>query len=199
MHRFVTETCCGRDRSQVQGSPGCCVGGWYTRAMRVNMWKYFFATLLVLVISVCASDGFAQNPNTGIHVQIQPLVGNGRLCLDASGDHVGDGVPVLVYPCHGSDNQRWTISSSTGNEHAILGIGGFCLDVRGGNATGNGTPAELWKCHFGDNQRFALRPDGRIIEARSGKCLSVATPTQASAVVLNNCANVPQEVFAIRP
>jgi len=81
--------------------------------------------------------------------------------------------------CHGSENQRWTITASQDNKRAIIGIGGYCLDVRGNGPQGNGTPTQLWKCHFGDNQRFAFSPDGRIREVRTGKCLIAVAPQMA--------------------
>jgi hypothetical protein len=153
--------------------------------------------LLSTLSLLSASFAVCQGPSTGVGVQIKPVIGNGQYCLDASGGRSADGTPVFVYQCRGSENQRWTISSSIGNEHAILGIAGLCLDVRG-NMTGNGTPIQLWKCHFGDNQRFALRPDGRITEVRSGKCLIAMAPKNSSPIVLDNCKNIPQEVFAIQ-
>ena len=167
-----------------------CSAACYFGTMRTGLALTF--SLLV------ASAAFSQGPQTGVAVQIKPVIGNGQYCLDASGNRDADGTPVFVYKCHGSENQRWTISSSTGNEHAILGIGGSCLDVRGSNSTGNGTPVQLWRCHFGDNQRFALRPDGRITEVRSGKCLIALAPRDGAPVVLDQCKNTPQEIFAIQ-
>jgi len=150
---------------------------------------------LLLIASVAAH---AQDPNTGVGVQIQPVIGNGHFCLDARGDRDQDGVPVFIYMCHGSENQRWTITASQDNKRAIIGIGGYCLDVRGNGPQGNGTPTQLWKCHFGDNQRFAFSPDGRIREVRTGKCLIAVAPQDGAPLVLDTCRNTPQEIFAIR-
>lgn len=119
------------------------------------------------------------------------------MCLDARGDRDQDAAPIAIYGCHGSENQRWTVTASQDNKHAIVGIGGFCVDVRGVNATNNGTPAQLWKCHFGENQRFSFMPDGRIREVRSGKCLIAATPKDGTPVVLDTCKNTPGEVWAL--
>jgi hypothetical protein len=153
------------------------------------------ALFLLMVASIAA---VAQGPNNGVSVQIQPQSGGGRYCMDARGNRDQDGVPVFIYQCHDSENQRWTITTSVDNRHAIVGIGGYCLDVRGTNSTGNGTPTQLWKCHFGDNQRFSLEPDGRIKEVRSGKCLIATAAQDAAPLVLDTCKNTIREIFMIR-
>ncbi len=140
----------------------------------------------------------AQAPKGDVSVQIQPRIGNGNFCVDAKRDAESDGTPVFIYQCHGSENQRWTVSSSVNNQRVILGTGGYCLDVRGTNASANGTPTQLWKCHFGDNQRFSLEPDGRIKEVRSGKCLVATAVKDGAPLVLSPCTNAPGEVFMLR-
>lgn len=157
---------------------------------------YFVAALVLTTASFTAH---AQEPNVGVNVQIEPLIGNGHFCLDVRGGQSQDGTPVFIYGCHPVPGQRWTITSSTDNRHAIIGLGGMCLDVRGTNSTSNGTPTQVWGCHFGDNQRFAFTPDGRIHEVRSGKCLLAVAPQDGAPLVLNDCRNTPQEVFVIRP
>lgn len=63
--------------------------------------------------------------------------------------HVGEGGPVLVYPCHGSENQRWT--------HTILGIRStawMCkegtLRERNAQSAGYGEFASHWSRRFRD-------------------------------------------------
>ena len=153
------------------------------------------AACLVLALS---GVGAAQAAVTGVSVQIEPVAGAGKLCLDAKGDRDSDGIPVIVYECHGSENQRWTITSSPDNKHAIIGLGGYCLDVRGGAARGNGTPVELYQWHFGANQRFSMGGDGRIREVESGKCLIASALKNDSPLVLDTCTNAPTEVFTAR-
>lgn len=152
-------------------------------------------SLFVLLLAPIALH--AQGQTSGVSLQIQPKIGGGHFCLDARGDRDQDGAPVAIYSCHGSENERWAVTASPGNQHAIIGIGGYCLDVRGTNSTGNGTPAQLWKCHFGENQRFSIQPDGRIKEVRSGKCLIAATPKDGTPVVLDTCKNNPGEVWTL--
>jgi len=147
---------------------------------------------LLLAVSIAAH---AQKVSPDVSIQIQPLSGAGAFCLDAHQNISKNGIPVIVYQCHGVPNQRWTITTSEDNRHAIVGIGGYCLDVRGSNSTQNGTPVQLWKCHFGDNQRFSLSDDGRIREVRSGKCLVAAAAVNEAPLVLSTCTNIPGEIF----
>lgn len=154
--------------------------------------------LCFLVCLMAVNVACAQGPSTGVSVQIQPLSGAGKFCVDVEGDRDRDGVPVFIYQCHGSENQRWTITSSLDDKHAIVGIGGYCLDVRGTTSRANGTPVQLWKCHFGPNQRFHLSSDGRIREVESGKCLIAVAAKDGAPLVLDRCTNTPDEVFVIR-
>jgi len=155
--------------------------------------------LSVLLLAVASSiTARAQDPVAGVNVQIEPLIGDGHFCLDIHADRTQDGVPVFIYGCHNVENQRWTITSSNDNRHAIVGAAGMCLDVRGTNSQANGTPTQVWQCHFGDNQRLSFSPDGRIREVRSGKCLMAVAPRDGAPLILNDCRNTPQEVFVIR-
>ncbi len=155
------------------------------------MYKLLLAFFLISPVALLAQG------RSDVSVQIKPQIGGDRMCLDARGDRDKDGIPVQVYTCHGSENQRWTIASSMDNRHAIIGVGGYCLDVRGSGSIANGTPAQLWRCHFGDNQRFSLQPDGRIKEVHSGKCLIAPAAKEETVVVLDTCKNTPGEVWTI--
>lgn len=145
-----------------------------------------------------AAPLMSQAPSTGVNVQIQPVSGGGQFCVDAKGDQARDGDQVFIYRCHGSENQRWTVTSSVNDQHAIIGIGGYCLDVRGISSRANGTPVQLYQCHFQQNQRFHFTPDGRIKEVASGKCLIAVAATDGAPLVLDRCMNTPDEIFAFR-
>jgi hypothetical protein len=86
----------------------------------------------------------------------------------------------------------------SGRMHAMIGIGGYCLGVRGGGARANGTPLELWKCHFQANQRFHLSADGRIKRVESGKCLIALAAKNGAPLALTRCMNTPDEIYNIR-
>ena len=162
------------------------------------MMKRLCCTFVLALVGAIAGSVHAHGQDVGVAVQIQPAIGNGRFCLDVEGNRDRDGQLVYVFSCRGTENQRWTITSSVNNQRAIIGLGGYCLDVRGSNATANGSAVQIYQCHFGENQRFSLRPDGRIVEVRSGKCLSATGATDRAPVVLEDCKNTPQEVFVTR-
>jgi hypothetical protein len=131
----------------------------------------------------------------GTHLTIHSEIGGAHFCLDASLDHgVRDGDPVYVYKCHGRENQRWTLTQSPSGESAIVGVDGFCLDVRG-YGRGAGTPVQLYLCHFRDNQRFVAEPDGHIKESASGKCLAALAPADRAPVVLDFCQPSPNQIW----
>lgn len=156
--------------------------------------------LLLAFFVLAPAALLAQGKTSGVALQIEPQNGGGHMCMDARGNRDQDGAPIAIYSCNGEGNQQiWTVTASANNQHAIVGIGGYCVDVRGVNSSNNGSPAQLWKCHFGENQRFSLAPDGRIKEVRSGKCLIAPTPKDGTNVVLDTCKNTPGEVWALVP
>jgi hypothetical protein len=72
----------------------------------------------------------------------------GGLCVDAQ----ADSTPALqLYTCKPNDfnkrNQQWHLSG------AIHGLGGQCLDIRGGRGY-DGSTVQLFPCTGGDNQRW---------------------------------------------
>jgi len=88
------------------------------------------------------------------------IVGLGGKCLDVARGDTSNGTRIILWDCHGRQNQQWDVLNPNGTG-AILGFGGDtipfrCLDVAGGN-TSNGTPIIYWECHGGANQRWRLR------------------------------------------
>jgi hypothetical protein len=118
------------------------------------------------------------------------------MCMDAEGDHKVDGDKVMMYKCHGKENQRWTVTTDENGQSAIVGTGGFCLDVRGTHSFKDGTPVQLWKCHFGNNQRFTISGDGQIREVQSGKCLLATHEHDGASIVLDECNHWKHEKWA---
>jgi hypothetical protein len=121
-----------------------------------------------------------------------------NFCMDAKGDQARDGTPVNIYKCHGRENQRWTVTDSEGGKSAIVGIGGMCLDVRGGHSKATGTPIQLWKCHFGTNQRFEVQQGGHIVEVESKKCLYALEKKEGSPIVLDECGDIANEMWLLQ-
>jgi hypothetical protein len=156
-----------------------------TAGTQMNI-RTFVVLLFLLGIGLST---FAQQ--SGTNLTIRSAAGRDFFCMDAAGDRKADGTPVMVYHCHPGENQRWTVTASEGGWSALIGTGGFCLDVRGGNSRADGTPVQLWRCHFGHNQRFRFTPDGRIVELDSGKCLMAVNERDGAPIILDNCDGNP--------
>ncbi|WP_211461793.1 RICIN domain-containing protein [Collimonas silvisoli] len=153
--------------------------------------KKFISVLCAMTMTI---TGFAYAQG-GTHLMIRNELGGDQLCMDADRDHgIGDGSPVFVYRCHGRENQRWTVTQSVGGQSALVGVDGYCLDVRGASRQA-GAPAELYQCHFGKNQRFVVQQEGHIKEVGSGKCLASVGTRDRSPIVLDYCQNSPNQIW----
>jgi len=86
------------------------------------------------------------------------IVGLGGKCLDVKEAKAVNGAPVVLWDCHGKENQKWTACTSG----EIVGLGGKCLDVSGGQSN-NGSSIVLWDCHGKDNQKWKFTPLGIFI------------------------------------
>lgn len=100
---------------------------------------------------------------TGIPI----FAADGR-CLDVQGDRRA-GSPVVVAPCHGEADQRWTVTPGG----RIRGTGGVCLDVQGGSTLPGTDIAVAW-CDRGPGQTFerSVRDELRVL----GMCLDLDRP-----------------------
>jgi hypothetical protein len=129
------------------------------------------------------------------HVAERIQTANGQLCMNAKADRASDGTPVVLRQCSGGESERWTVTESADGKAAIIGAGGYCLDVRGAKSQANGTPVQLWKCTFDPNQRFTIGGQGRIHESASGKCLVPQSVKDGAAVTLEPCSGKPAEAW----
>ena len=131
----------------------------------------------------------------GTNFTIHNELGHDHFCMDASRDNgVRDGDPVYVYRCHGRENQRWTVTQSVGGQSAIVGMNGFCLDVRRASRAA-GTPVQLYQCHFGGNQKFIVQQEGHIKEVGSGKCLASLGKDDRAPIVLDFCQESRNQIW----
>jgi Ricin-type beta-trefoil lectin domain len=67
-------------------------------------------------------------------------VGQGTFCLDARNGSTRNKTPVQIYPCNGTDAQRWSYAYQPG---ILSNAEGRVLDVQGGNSA-VGTPIWLY-------------------------------------------------------
>jgi alpha-galactosidase len=102
-------------------------------------------------------------------------------CLDVPGSSTTNGTQPVIWDCHGSANQQWTVSGLT------LRSLGKCLDAPF-NATA-GTKVQIWDCNGGTNQQWNLNATGTVSGVQSGLCLDVNGNATANGttVILWTC------------
>ena len=103
------------------------------------------------------------------------------LCLDVSGTNDSPGSDLILWRCHGEDNQLLQVTEKS------IGAVGFsflhsdlCADIFGGVATGN--KLIQWPCHDGDNQRFEM-------DAKHDGYFAIRTPQTTLCLEGRNGAN----------
>ena len=101
------------------------------------------------------------------------ITGLAGKCMDIAGASTGNGTPVQLHECNGTDAQQWELLP----DGTVQGLG-KCLDVTGG-ATNDGATVQIYDCNGTGAQQWGVTPDGSIINAQSGKCLDV--PAKATA------------------
>ncbi|RKT53669.1 ricin-type beta-trefoil lectin domain protein [Saccharothrix australiensis] len=119
-----------------------------------------------------------------------------RFCLDGTANTAGSG--VTTNPCHGQANQQWTAPARFARLGSLVGDGGLCLDVTGGNAA-DGALLRTADCITPAYAPTAARqvvtsaPDGtlRVFD----KCLDAGSTT----VQLRTCDGTDRQKWTARP
>lgn len=98
----------------------------------------------------------------------------GGKCLDGAGWGTANGTEVLLWDCHGGDNQIWILNGKgqLKNRHA-----GRCLDA---------TRVQLRDCSGGPTQLWSLTAQDEL-RGPAGKCLAVAEPANGARPSLGKC------------
>ncbi|MGL4339186.1 MAG: GH12 family glycosyl hydrolase domain-containing protein, partial [Rhodoglobus sp.] len=96
--------------------------------------------------------------------QIKGLAGG---CLDRIRASDANGVPVVIAPCTGRSQQKWTIS-----DDGTLRAYGRCLSVRKASVN-NAAKLNMWDCSDAAHQKWTVHANGNLRNAASGKCLDV--------------------------
>lgn len=139
---------------------------WHTSTYLTNWWS----NLQVSVISEGCRDmaclngrGLRLESGAGSIFNLYDLStggseirwGSGRKCLDVSGFGTANGTPVVLWDCHGGQNQLWTIQAFYGagtDAGAILLVSqqsGKCLDARNPSFPTPPPPGavlQIWDC-----------------------------------------------------
>lgn len=117
------------------------------------MFKYFVAA----IASVLAAFWIA--PSASAQWQELRAQVSGK-CLDVNVRN------VVQHECHGGDNQKWKIVG----RQVVSKVNGMCLD-----ATSNdwGSNVTVYHCHGERHQLWRYKPDGTIVNDKSGLCIDV--------------------------
>jgi hypothetical protein len=145
----------------------------------------------------CASGeveeiGIKEINSFGGMLPYKEIVGIDGKCLDAKGGSSHNGTHVILWPCHGGVNQRWSFVSGS-----IKGVGGKCLGLAG-DPPGNGATAILQTCNGEEKQIWHI--DGRAIKGIDGKCLDVRGGGSANgtAIILWPCHGGKNQSWVMR-
>jgi hypothetical protein len=122
----------------------------------------------------------------------QLVSANTSLCVDVPHSITVDGTPPTLFPCHGTNNEQWTIANGT-----IRGIGGTCLDVMGSTPV-DGAQIIIVACNGRPSQKWQLL-NGQIV-GLGGKCLDIAggNATEHAGLALATCTSTPSQQWSVQ-
>ena len=101
-----------------------------------------------------------------------PLVARhaGR-CLDVPAGSRDWGTQLIIWDCHGEENQRFTYPAVGQTGEVRVYGGALCVDAASGNGEA-GDPIIIWGCHGGANQQWTRVSAGEL-RGINGRCIDV--------------------------
>ncbi|MGP3982524.1 poly(ethylene terephthalate) hydrolase family protein [Streptomyces sp. KR80] len=102
-------------------------------------------------------------------------------CVDVPGGTQTNGTGLIIWPCHGATNQRWT---QTAAGELRIYDNAKCMDA---NASGQGTRVTINSCNGGASQKWTANTNGTVTNSASGRCLEAGGTADNSPVVVNAC------------
>ncbi len=127
------------------------------------------------------------------------LVGLADKCLDVDHSGTAPGMPVILYRCHGEENQRWQLGLNSVPQK-VMGIGGQCL-IPGPVGHDGYVRAVMGEC--GDDVAlWRLITDGHaspsfLVHEQSGHCLDVRDDSTAdfTPIILHPCHGAANQIW----
>jgi Ricin-type beta-trefoil lectin domain len=122
----------------------------------------------------------------------QIVITNSVECVDIPHGQAADGTPVLLFNCHGSPNQQWTIANGQ-----ITGLSGVCLDVMG-SAPNDGAQVIIVHCNGRSSEKWTLA-NGQIVGI-GGKCLDVSggSAQDHASLIISSCSSSPSQQWSVQ-
>jgi hypothetical protein len=101
------------------------------------------------------------------------------------------GTPIKVKACDPWQNQQWSLQNGQ-----IVGAGGFCVDVAGGEAK-DGAAVIYAPCSSAPSQHWTLS-NGAIIGI-GGKCLDIGggAPAELATLIITPCTGAPSQSWQL--
>lgn len=109
-----------------------------------------------------------------------------NFCLDVNNGTSNNGETILMWDCHGGNNQKWRLDEKS---RLVAAHSGKCLDVTGAQ-TGNGSRVIQWDCHDGDNQKWEYDAQGRLHPKHAqDKCLDISGDSNQNGanMIIHQC------------
>ena len=133
------------------------------------------------------------------------LVGLADKCLDVLQGDTADGTPVILFDCHGGENQRWDLDLVSYPQR-VVGIGGKCL-VPDFNHPSGEIRAVIGQCVFGTSELWRLvgpnapSSPSLLQHFETGLCLDVRREDTANRtpMLLFPCHGNPNQVWRPAP
>jgi len=113
-----------------------------------------------------------------------------RRCLDVWNGLRDPGTQLILWDCHGGENQQFTIDSN-----GEIRVFGLCLDAFGGGGN-NGDRVGTYACHGGANQKWTYTPSGEI-RGINNRCLAVsyADGSAGALIILWDCVGHESQIW----
>jgi hypothetical protein len=101
------------------------------------------------------------------------------------------GAPLVVRPCDPRQNRQWSLQNGQ-----ISGVGGFCLDVAGGEAR-DGAAVVYTPCSGAPSQHWTA-VNGAIVGI-GGKCLDIGggRPDDMANLIITPCSGSPSQSWQL--